>query len=341
MRSLFNLVLALALIACARAAHAQPARAQPAHDQPANSQPANARLAQAAPRSAFDLPPACADITSGSVQALRSPQARFSAQDFTAALSAVAGGAPVRLSSRRLDVADADSATSPAQLEQAAGAAAAATLIALTGHHQPACPNRALQRIAQPIVEGLQHGDSYRADWKALTLNGTSGHVSASLMQVDLQSGHQAGQVLIKLTMDGIGGALKPPALLPDRLLVEVSLPAARLPDLLATLGGNGSGASIPLTIEHLVLVSHATRIEGHGTATSAPTLPASTAHLQIDATGYPDLVREAARLDLARLHTALFLCQLVGHKDGAVLRWDVTLDRGVLAVNDLPIPVL
>lgn len=287
------------------------------------------------------LPSACAAIKAGTIARLPPGNAGFSADVFSALLPQTGQARETSLHAANLRVTQTTGATSVPDLERAASAAAAATLIALTGRHEAGCPNRTLQDIAHPIVAGLQHGDSYQADWKDLTLTGASGHVSAGLMRLVLEAEPKGGLVHVGLSMRSITGVLKPAMLLPDRMLVDLSVPASSLPDLLATFGGGGSPHEIPLDVDRLLLSSQSTTITGHGTALSAPSLAAASTHLRFDATHYEALVKRVARLDLVRLHTALFLCQLVGRGSGDTLSWDVTFDHGVLAVNNLPIPLL
>jgi hypothetical protein len=80
--------------------------------------------------------------------------------------------------------------------------------------------------------------------------------------------------------------------------------------------------------------------LHGHGDATAAATPMDSTARLHLSARHYDDLVSQAAERNLIRLHTALFLSRLVGRRAGDTVDWDVDFADGLLAVNNVPIPL-
>ena len=290
------------------------------------------------------LPAACASVGAAALQPLAAgPDAGFEATQFRVRLPPEAGAEPASMQAARLRVTGHGTDTPQAALEQAAGASAAALLIALTGNGHGGCPTKLLQATGEPIVSGLQHGGSFAAVWQDVVLRGHAGHVAAARMQLRLQAAQGADAdrpVHVTLTLEHVTGKLDPPALLPDRISVGITLAASRLPALLAATGGGAPDEQIPVTVDEIELRRGTAVLHGRGDATAAATPLDSAASLQVTATGYDDLVTQAAVLGLTRVHAALFLSRLVAHRDGDGLRWDVRLADGVLAVNNVPIPL-
>ena len=289
------------------------------------------------------LPAACASIAAASLLSHVSPDVGFEATRFRVRLPSNGRSATPGLEADRLRVISHAAGTSNAALEQAASASAAALLIALTGNGHSDCPAELLQRTGTPIVAGLQHGGNYLATWQGLTLRGGAGHVVATRMQLRLEAAGAAGEdrlVHMTLTLDGITGTLTPPTLLPDHILLRVTLPAASLPTLLAATAGGAPDAQIPVTVDDISLRSGRMVLHGHGDAIATATPMDSTAHLHLSALNFDDLVNRAALQDLVRMHTALFLSRLVSRQEADAIAWDVSFSDGLLAVNNVPIPL-
>lgn len=305
-------------------------------------------LLQGGAATAFDggglaLPAACASVGAASLHPATSSDGGFDATAFRVRLPATAGATAPTMDAARLHVTSHGAGTSDAALEQAAAASAAALLIALTGNGHSACPTGVLQNSGNPIVAGLQRGGSYLATWQDVRLRGRSGQVTAGRMQLRLEAAPGDGPdrpVQVSLTLDGIAGALRPPTVIPDRLALRVTLPASSLPTLLAATGGGAPDARIPVTVDELSLSSGQTVLHGQGDATAAATPMDSTASLHVTARNYDDLVEQAAVRGLTRLHTELFLSRLMGRRAGDDLAWDVRFSDGLLAVNNVPIPL-
>lgn len=290
----------------------------------------------------LDLPAACASVGAASLRQAPSPAAGFDATGFRVRLPPRDGAVAPSMQATRLHVTG-QAGTPVAALERAASASAAALLIALTGSGHSGCPTVLLRDAGDPIVQGLQDGGSYLATWQDVTLRGGGGHVAASRMQLRLEAAGGAGNdrlVHVTLTLDGITGVLTQPTLLPDRIALRVTLPASSLPTLLAATGGGAPDAQIPVTVDDVSVTRGQAVLHGHGEATAAATPLDSTARLHLTARHYDDLVSQAALHDLTRLHTALFLSGLVGRRSGDALDWDVDLADGLLAVNNVPIPL-
>ena len=308
------------------------------------------RPALAAPDAsgALSLPTACASVAAGSLHAVRQPASGFEAARFVVRLPTHGAGTTVSpsMEASRLRVVSRDADTANAALERAASASAAALLISLTGSGHSDCRSGLLQDAGNPIVAGLQHGASYVATWQGVALRGNAGHVTASRMQLRLEAADAAGtagsnrMVHVTLTLDGIAGSLTPPTLLPTRLALRVTLPASSLPTLLAATGGGAPDAHIPVTVDDFTVVSGQTLLHGQGNATAAATPMDSTAKLHVTAHDYDDLVEEAATRNLTRLHTMLFLSRLMGKRVADSLEWDVNFADGLLAVNNVPMPL-
>ena len=291
----------------------------------------------------LSLPAACADVGAASLRPAPSADAGFDASGFRVHLPARDGAAAASMLAARLHVTGQAAGTPNADLERAASASAAALLIGLTGSGHSGCPTALLQDAGRPIVQGLQKGGSYLATWQNVTLRSGGGHVTASRMQLRLEAAGGTGEdrlVHVTLTLDGITGVLTQPALLPDRLAVRITLPAASLPTLLAATGGGAPDAQIPVTVDDISIARGEMVLHGRGEATAAATPMESKAQLHLTARHYDDLVNQAAAQDMVRLHTALFLSRLVGRHVGDALDWDVELADGLLAVNNVPIPL-
>lgn len=297
----------------------------------------------AAAEDSLALPDACASVTAASLHPASQPESGFEATQFRVRLPA--GGRPVTpsMDATRLRVTGKGASTSDAALERAASASAAALLIALTGSGHSHCDTGLLRDAGDPVVLGLQNGGSYLATWQGVTLRGGAGHVTATRMQLRLEAAGSSGNdrpVHVTLTLDGIAGSLTPPELLPDRLAVRITLPASSLPTLLAATGGGAPDAQIPVTVDDVAITSGETVVHGHGEATAAATPMDSTARLKLNAQNYSSLVTRTAELGLTRVHTALFLAGLVGRHEDDRIAWDVNFADGLLAVNNVPLPL-
>ena len=305
------------------------------------------RSALAAPAAdeGLALPAACANVTARGLHAAGHPAPGFEAASFKVRLPThdAAGATAPSMEAARLAVEAQAAATSNAALERAASAAAAALLISLTGSGHSDCDTGLLRDAGKPIVQGLQQGGAYLATWQRVTLRGKAGHVTASRMQLRLQAapgGSGDRPVHVTLTLDGIAGSLTPPTLLPNRIALRVTLPASSLPTLLAATGGGAPDAQIPVTVDDFSITSGQTQLQGQGDATAAATPMDSSATLHVTARNYDDLVEAAATRDLTRLHTMLFLSRLMGRRVDNALEWDLKFSSGLLAVNDVPIPL-
>ncbi len=290
----------------------------------------------------LDLPAACASVHVATLNSLASPETGFDATRLQVRLPEPARGASPSMTAAELRVASGSAATSLMALERAASASAAALLIGLAGSGHSGCRGGLLQDAGRPIADGLRHGGAYVADWRGVTLRGASGHVSIRRMELRLtsQAGGDADRpVRVAFTLDGITGSLTPPTLLPDHLALRLTLPAASLPTLLAATGGGAPDARIPLTIDSLRVTEGSTALQGAGVAIAAATPDESSATLHLTAHDFRDLVTRASVLGLVRLHTALFVANLMGRSTADGLQWDVTYQDGLLAVNKLPIP--
>ncbi len=290
------------------------------------------------------LPPDCARVGASTLHRLAGAPAGFSASHFAVQLPPRTGGreAP-SLSALVLRVSGKDATVGEAALEQAASAYAAALLIGITGNGYSVCPNDVLQRAGKPIAAGLQQGGGYVANWQALALRGHAGHVTIRTMELRLDAAEGGGAdrpVHVALSLDGIAGSLTPPTLLPDHLLVRVTLPASSLPTLLAATGGGAPDAQIPVTVDELRVTEGETVLAGHGTATAAATPMQSTASLHLSARKFDALVERAAVQGLVRLHTTLFLSRLMARNGADGLDWEVDFHDGLLSVNNVPIPL-
>ena len=318
--------------------------------------PAAARAADAG---GLDLPQSCASVrvatlhplvpaqtsaqASAPASTLASSQAGFDATQFDVHLPRTAHGVAPSMSAAALHVASNAAAMSQAALERAASAAAAALLISITGNGHSGCPAGLLQDAGRPIADGLGRGGNYVANWRGVTFRGTSGHISMRRMELRFlsQAGDGAGRAVhVALTLDGITGSLAPPVLLPDHMALNVTLPAASLPILLAATGGAAPDARIPVTINSLHMTQGKTVLDGQGSAIAAATPTDSSATLHLSAHDFHDLVTKAAVLGSVRMHAALFMADLMGRSVPHGLQWDVTLEDGLLLVNKVPIPI-
>ncbi len=291
------------------------------------------------------LPAACASVGAASLHDLApSPQETgFDAARFRVRLPAAGAADAPSMEAARLHVTSHGASTSNASLERAASASAAALLITLTGSGHSGCDTGLLRDAGDPIVLGLQNGGAYLATWQGVTLRGHAGHITASRMQLRFDAADSKGSdrlVHVTFTLDGIGGSLTPPTIVPDRLALRVSLPASGLPTLLAATGGGAPDAQIPVTVEAIDVTSGETTMHAEGDATAAATPMDSTAKLHLTAHHYDSLIYRAAELSMTRLHTALFLSGLMAHRTGDTLDWNINFGDGVLAVNNVPIPM-
>lgn len=305
--------------------------------------------ASAATPAGLSLPAECATVSVAALHPRAGVRPGFEATQFSVRLpnSTAEDTAPLQAAS--LTVTTEDAATTQAELERAASASAAAFLISLTGEGRSSCPTTQLEDAGKPVVGGLERGGAYHATWKNLILHGGAGTVAINRMQLSLRAASApAGAVAnaerpvqVVFSLDGITGKLTPATLLPDHISIAVSLPAASLPTLLAATGGGAPDAQIPVTVDNITILRGRTSVHGQGNAVASATPMQSSTTLHVVARNYGDVVEAAATQGLNRLHTELFLSQMMGKLDpDKSLTWDIVFGDGLLAVNNVPIPL-
>lgn len=288
----------------------------------------------AAPASAagLDLPGGCA--VAGSASPHEGPSS-FEAGRLEVVVPGADTAPPPSLHAAQLHASlSGAGAVSTAQLEQASTAAAAALLTALSGHHTGACPDHVLRDAMQPLARGLQGGGGYEFTWTDVAIRAGSTRFGVRHLSLRLASAGVAARLTASL--DGILSNDPAAALLPDSLDIHAALPADELPDLASATGGHGR--PVDVTIEQAVARRGDTVLSGHGQARVASTAEDSSGQGHVTAQGYDALLEAAAGID--RVRTALFLAQLVGHRKGDHIDWDLAWQGGTLLVNNVPLPL-
>ncbi len=224
---------------------------------------------------------------------------------------------------------------SDALLEQAATAAAATVLLALSGHRD-ACPGTVIHDAFDPLAQALGHGGSAAFTWSGLAIRNGNTRLGARRLFLRMDGSGPAAEVTIALD----GGVSNDAAagLLPETLSVRASAPADQLPALLASSGP--PSRPVEVTIERLDARRGDTALSGEGHGTVAPDPEDSSGEGHLTAHGFDTLLDAANASGLGRLRTALFLVKLVAHRQGDQADWDLALQRGVLTVNNVPLPI-
>ncbi len=224
---------------------------------------------------------------------------------------------------------------SDAALEQAATAAAATVLLALSDHHN-ACPDAVLRGALDPLAQALGHGGAAAFTWSGVAIRSGNTRLGARRLSLRMDGSGPAARVTIVLD----GGVSNDAAagLLPETLAVHASVPADQLPALLAS--PDHRSRPVEVTVEQLDARRGDTALsgQGHGTITSDPQDSSGEGH--VTAHGFDTLLDAANASGLGRLRTALFLVKLVAHRQGDQADWDLALQRGVLTVNNVPLPI-
>ncbi len=224
---------------------------------------------------------------------------------------------------------------SDAVLEQAATAAAATVLLALSGHRD-ACPDPVLRGALEPLAQALGHGGSAAFTWTGVAVRSGNTRLGARRLSLRMEGDGPAAQVTIALD----GGVSNDAAagLLPETLTVHASVPADQLPVLLAS--PDHPSRPVEVTIGQLDARRGDTALSGEGHGTIAPDPQDSSGEGHLTAHGLDTLLDAANASGLGRLRTALFLVKLVAHRHGDQADWDLALQRGVLTVNNVPLPI-
>lgn len=223
-----------------------------------------------------------------------------------------------------------------AQLEQAATAAAATLLSALSAHHRGACPDHVLQDAMRPLAHGVEAGGAYDFSWTDVSVS--TGGTRFGAHRLSLHVGGDGKTAHLVGTLEGAASNDRAAGLLPQSLEVRVALPAAELPPLLSAAGGHG--APVDVTIEQVRARRGDSTLEGHGQASIAGEPGAGSGQGQVSVTGLDDLMEAANAPGMERLRTGLFLARLVAHRNGDQSEWDLAWQQGTLLVNNVPLPL-
>ncbi len=224
---------------------------------------------------------------------------------------------------------------SDAVLEQAATAAAAAVLVALSDRHD-ACPDATLRGAIDPLAHALGHGGTAGFTWSGVSIRAGSTRLGARRLLLRLDGGGPAARLTVAL--DGAVSNDAAAGLLPDTLTMHASTPADQLPVLLASPGR--PSAPVPVTIEQLDARRGDTTLSGHGQGTVGRDPEDSGGEGHVTAHDFDALLDAANASGLGRLRTALFLVKLVAHRQGDQADWDLALQHGVLTINNVPLPI-
>ena len=276
--------------------------------------------------------PGCATVHAASLHETGSHGAGFEADRPDVLLPALPGAV---LHASHLHAEGRGLGVSNAVLEQAATAAAAALLLAVSGHRD-ACPDAALRGAATPLAQAIGHGGSAAFTWSGVAIRSGNTRLGARRVSLRMEGSGAAARVSIALD----GGVSNDPAagMLPDSLTARAAVPADRLPDLLASSGS--LSRPVQVTIEQLDARRGDTALNGQGRGTIAPDPENSTGEGHVTAHGLDTLLDAASASGLGRLRTALFLVKLVAHRQGDRADWDLALQRGVLTINNVPLPI-
>ena len=224
---------------------------------------------------------------------------------------------------------------SNAVLEQAATAATATLLLALSDHRD-ACPDAVLRDAVGPLAQAIGHGGSATFTWSGVAIR--SGNTRLGARRVSLRMNGSGPAARVAIALDGGVSNDAAAGLLPETLTLHASVPADRLPDLLASSGS--LSRPVEVTIEHLDARRGDTTLSGSGRGTIAPDPEDSSGEGHVTAHGLDTLLDAASASGLGRLRTALFLVKLVAHRRGDQADWDLALQRGVLTINNVPLPI-
>ncbi|WP_419728920.1 hypothetical protein [Lichenicola sp.] len=285
----------------------------------------------------LDLPGGCATAGSASLDEA-GPNGGFEAGRLEVVIPGASTTPPPALHAASLRVTSqrAAAGVSTAQLEQAATAAAATLLTALSVHHTGACPDHVLQEAMRPLAHGVQAGGAYEFTWSDVSVRAGSTRFGAHRLALRVGGDGRTAQLVGSL--EGAASNDRAAALLPESLEVRVALPASELPPLLSAAGGHG--APVDVAIEQVRARRGDSTLEGHGQASIAGEPGAGSGQGQVTITGLDALMEAANAPGLERLRTGLFLARLVAHRDGDRSEWDLAWRQGTLLVNNVPLPL-
>jgi hypothetical protein len=295
---------------------------------------AAAASAQAAPT--LDLAGGCARATARTMHESAGPRGGgLDADGFSLRVPGLPVD-PSGLDAGRLHVAarGTDADTRPAVLAQAATAASAALLVAVSGKTATGCDPAALRAATAPLQAGLKHGASYDFVWSDLSIRTGQARIGARHLSLHLEGGRSGGDARLALSLDGAVSNDQAATLMPSSAELRLSLPASALPALAAP----GPGMPpVPVHVDSLQARRDGTSLSGQGDARIAGDPSLSEGHGTVEVTGFDGLLDAASG---ERLRTALFLAQLVAHKHGDALSWNLEWQGGVLTVNKVPLPL-
>lgn len=286
----------------------------------------------AAPVSALGLP-GCATVHATGLRAGGGPGGTgFEAERADVLLPAAPDA---MLHAARLHADGHGAGLSDAVLEQAATAAAAAVLVALSGRHD-ACPDATLRGATDPLAHALAHGGTAGFTWSGVAIRAGNTRLGARRLFLRLDGTGPAARLTVAL--DGAVSNEAAAGLLPETLAVHASMPADQLSVLLSSPGH--PSAPVEVTIEQADARRGDTTLSGHGRGTVGPDPEQGSGEGHVTAHNLDTLLDAANASGLGRLRTALFLVKLVAHRQGDQADWDLALQQGVLTINNVPLPM-
>lgn len=283
----------------------------------------------------FDLAGGCARASSASLHETGGAHGTgFEATRLEVTVPGSSGTPAPSLRAAHLHATAQGAPSRPAELEQAATAAAAALLSALAGSHTTPCPDHVLQDAAAPLAHGLSAGGRYRFDWQDVSVHAGSTRFGAHRLSLQLDG--TGGTAHLTAVLNGAVSNDPAAALLPEALAIRASLPDSQLPGLFSAAGGHGT--PVDVTIEHVDARRGDTTLDGSGQARLGSSPEAASGQGHVSVHGFDALLDAASGLN--RIRTALFLAKLVAHRQGDQADWDLVWQGGTLMVNNVPVPL-
>lgn len=286
---------------------------------------------------AAPLPPACAIGGAGSLSA--SPT-EATARNYVLRFAPGAGTSSLHAAS----VTVSGAGGSARDMRDILDAASVVLLGALVNHHGAGCTADYFLATLQPILAGLQTGQTYDISWSSPVAQTGAKQIRFGVLHLHLAGGSGAQPIMVSLDLGGAGmtGDTVLASLLPQDARSDFSIPAQALgPLLAATAGRPARSVAVPVTIRTLRARRGDMQLEGSGSAelTGSPDAASASGHMSMR--NLPELIETLRAAGQTRPAAALIMANLVGHHaDAADTSWDVEWAGGILTVNHIPLPL-
>lgn len=190
------------------------------------------------------------------------------------------------------------------------------------------------------LLAGIQAGAQPQLTWHGVTLQEKEKVYTIRTVRIALKTGPTPDSV--RITADSSGISSPSGQFVPQTATTDLTLPLRTLSESAAddskdiTLVQPGE----TMTVNALHATLGSSSVDGHGIVQPGHDTRDTHARLHLEIANMGNFLEELKARASAGVTTALAMAQFMGHRDGDRVSWDVAMDRGIVSVNNFPLPI-